>query len=649
MATNGTTSIYYNPTTKVSTSIGGSTVSVNSYANKIDYSSFVKNAAETGSGTLDAYMLINNVYDLQYIGTNSTTLGGVYALGKDIDASGTATWNGGAGFVPLGNPTIHFTGSFNGTGHTISGLTIKSSASYIGMFSISDGNIRNLGLVAADVQGTTYVSGLVGYKTGGTITNCFTTGTVTGTASVGGLVGTNYAGSITNSFSTSTVKGTSNVGGLIGTGESSDNTIENCYSTGPVTGTSNVGGLVGSKPWGTITNSYWDVDTSGQALGVGSGSTAGTIGLYSSASSLSDPAKESAYAASSYSGWDMATTGGSTSVWRVYDGYSYPLLRSFLTPLAVTANNVTQTYTKTAYSGSPGVTYSTSPSGLVLGTVSYGGSAIGAVNAGTYAITPSGLYSTDNRGYDITFTSGTLTINQAPLTVTATTNTKTYDGTASALATPTITSGTLFTGDTAVLTESYDNKNVGTGKTLAPTAVISDGNSGNNYAITYVNSTGAINKAALTVTANNAVKTSGQPTPAFTASYSGLATGDSSASLTGSLTFDTTATTSSAPGTYAITLTGTLASPNYTISYADGVLTITGRATNPAYDSAIIPAEQTSLFRGPLSSYVSGAGGAYVPLTILGSGINTSGYNAWTGLSAFSSIDHEANKGEITL
>ena len=184
---------------------------------------------------------------------------------------------------------------------------------------------------------------------------------------------------------------------------------------------------------------------------------------------------------------------------------------------------------------------------------------------------------------------------------------------------------------------------------MAPTAVISDGNSGNNYAITYVNSTGAINKAALTVTANNAVKTSGQPNPAFTASYSGLATGDSSASLTGSLTFDTTATTSSAPGTYAITLTGTLASPNYTISYADGVLTIAGRATNPAYDSAIIPAEQTSLFRGALSSYVSGAGGAYVPLTILGSGINTSGYNAWTGLSAFSSIDHEANKGEITL
>src|SRR5207248_10632186 len=69
------------------------------------------------------------------------------------------------------------------------------------------------------------------------------------------------------------------------------------------------------------------------------------------------------------------------------------------------------------------------------------------------------------------------------ITVTAATNTKTYDGTTSAAATPTITSGTLATGDTASFTESYGNKNVGTGKTLTPSGSVSDGNSGLNYEV----------------------------------------------------------------------------------------------------------------------------------------------------------------------
>ena len=76
-------------------------------------------------------------------------------------------------------------------------------------------------------------------------------------------------------------------------------------------------------------------------------------------------------------------------------------------------------------------------------------------------------------------------ITARALTVTAATNTKTYDGTTSAAATPTITAGALARTDTANFTETYDSKNVGTGKTLTPSGTVNDGNSGNNYTYTF--------------------------------------------------------------------------------------------------------------------------------------------------------------------
>ena len=77
-------------------------------------------------------------------------------------------------------------------------------------------------------------------------------------------------------------------------------------------------------------------------------------------------------------------------------------------------------------------------------------------------------------------------ITAEALTVTAATNTKAYDGTTSAAAIPTITSGSLQGSDTANFTETYDTKNVGTGKTLTPSGTVNDGNGGNNYTYTFV-------------------------------------------------------------------------------------------------------------------------------------------------------------------
>ena len=95
----------------------------------------------------------------------------------------------------------------------------------------------------------------------------------------------------------------------------------------------------------------------------------------------------------------------------MYSGYTYPLLRSFMTPLTVTANNAGTTYSGSEFSGGTGVTYSSTPNANLLGTLRYSGTSQGAVNAGSYAITPGGLYS-NQQGYIITDVSGTLTINQ---------------------------------------------------------------------------------------------------------------------------------------------------------------------------------------------------------------------------------------------
>ena len=81
------------------------------------------------------------------------------------------------------------------------------------------------------------------------------------------------------------------------------------------------------------------------------------------------------------------------------------------------------------------------------------------------------------------------TISQTNITVTAAANSKTYDGTTNAAATPTITAGSLQATDAANFTETYDTRNVGTGKTLTPAGSVTDGNGGANYAVTFANDT----------------------------------------------------------------------------------------------------------------------------------------------------------------
>ncbi|MBI4779528.1 Ig-like domain-containing protein [Candidatus Falkowbacteria bacterium] len=202
------------------------------------------------------------------------------------------------------------------------------------------------------------------------------------------------------------------------------------------------------------------------------------------------------------------------------------------------------------------------------------------INAGTY---PTGINA--NFAGDIAYASSSateaLTINKKPITVTATTESKAYDGTVTSTGIPTITSGALVGTDTVAWAQIFNNKNVGAGKSLIPFGTVNDGNGGNNYTVTFVNDiTGAIISKSLTITANNANKTFGATLTfsGFEFTSNGLVAGDSITSIT--LTSDGTAA-SAATSTYPIipSLAAGIGINNYAISYVNGVLTVNDNQT----------------------------------------------------------------------
>jgi hypothetical protein len=116
------------------------------------------------------------------------------------------------------------------------------------------------------VTGNYYVGGLVGWNEG-TMSNSYSTGSVTGNYYVGSLVGINgWDSTVSNSYSSGNVTGDEYIGGLVAV---NFGTIGNSYSSGNVTGDEYVGGLVGVNLGGTVSNSFWDTKTSGQATSAG--------------------------------------------------------------------------------------------------------------------------------------------------------------------------------------------------------------------------------------------------------------------------------------------------------------------------------------------------------------------------------------------
>jgi hypothetical protein len=372
--------------------------------------------APSGSGTAGDPYLIATLNNLYWITQNSSewATGKVYKQTANIDASTTSTWDGGKGFLPIGDIPA-FAGSYDGQSFAISNLFINRTktgeGSHIGLFGYTSGaTLTNIKLINVDITGNTdygsaSVGALVGYATGGTVArNCSTSGFVTSPqqwAGVGGLIGyREYGCSITNCSSSCSVSGTGNnpvVGGLIGaenfacttnssysngtvsvpSGSSaiagglvgelrnlsynsaycsitncysissvsggytvgglvgslqSNTTVTNSYSVGLITGStsSSVGGLIGSQG-GTVSNSFWDTQTSGKATSNG--------GIGKTTTEMKTPSTFIA------TGWDG-------TIWNMGDGINngYPYL-DWQNPNGTPLSGSSGSWTKVGLSG----------------------------------------------------------------------------------------------------------------------------------------------------------------------------------------------------------------------------------------------------------------------------------------------------------
>lgn len=238
-------------------------------------------------------------------------------------------------------------------------------------------------------------------------------------------------------------------------------------------------------------------------------------------------------------------------------------------PLTVRADDKSRVYGD----ANPSLTYTITgfvnndPPTIVTGTPALSTSATATTGVGQLPILiTQGTLATNNNNYNFTFANGTLTINRRSLTVKADNKSKTY-GTANPSLTYTATgliNNDQLTGSLA--TTATTNSAVGSYPITQGTLA------NNNYTITFTPGTLTINKAPLTVTANDQTRTYGAANPPLTFNAEGFVAGDTAnTALTGSLT--TTATTTSPVGSYDITQ-GTLAATNYTISFTNGNLTI---------------------------------------------------------------------------
>ena len=351
--------------------------------------------------------------------------------------------------MPIDHPTTTplvrdpFTGTFDGQNHTITGITInRPDIDGVGLFGYTLGaDIQNIGLNAIDISGQNGVGGVVGDNTDGTITNSYAIGNVTGTQYIGGLTGYN-SGTITNSYASGSVNSTGNyVGGLVGSNSGTGTgTITNSYASGSVNGTgSNVGGLIGLNS-GTITNSYYDQVKSGQN-DTGKGTPLTTSQILS-LKTFAD------------AGWSIDNQGAANTIWRIYEGYATPLLRSYLTPVTATVNApATKIYdgSDLVTTGSPSHTWNAAvDNSKILGLALY---RTASKAVGSYDVNLDGIYSSQD-GYDISITPGTVSITQRPLTVSITMGKTVYgsDLVAGSILFDNMVAGDILTGTVTIAT-----------------------------------------------------------------------------------------------------------------------------------------------------------------------------------------------------
>ncbi|WP_051516959.1 filamentous hemagglutinin N-terminal domain-containing protein [Herbaspirillum sp. RV1423] len=445
------------------------------------------------------YQVINDLAGLQAVNGTLNNTYQYYALGSNIDATATAGWNGGLGFVPLGNSSMEFRGIFTGLGHTVTNLSVnRSSSDFSALFGYTSGGsvIRDIGLINANISGYSSVGALVG-RSYGEVYNSYASGNVSGHNDVGGLIGQNYtsainvhssvnvtaqstlgglvgssSGIISNAYTTGNISGDEFVGGLVG---NSSGVISNVYATGDVSGNSYIGGLVGyNVASGRISNAYAAgrvtaaVSYGGGLAGYNGANSsiatsfwllantpvgiAGNDGVVDSLTKGLSSAQATSAATYAAAGWDIGKVGGGSSIWRIYEGSTLPLLRNFLKPVTVTADTtLDKTYDGTLIGSSSA--YTVSNGAGLLGSLHYASTAkdVGNYSTADNTLAISGLYSTQD-GYDISYGAANVRINPANLVVSAGNDSKVADGVAYSGGNGVSYSGFVAGDSTAVLT-----------------------------------------------------------------------------------------------------------------------------------------------------------------------------------------------------
>lgn len=204
---------------------------------------------------------IDTAGKLYWISEDTGRWGLNYLQTANIDLTVTRDWFDGRGWRRIGyyaseSDISPFTGSYDGGGFKLIGLTLNRFTNTQGFFGMLGDTavISNVGIVSANINGAAVVGALVGWNNGATISNCYSSGRVTAYSLAGGLIGDNR-GNVNNCYSRAIVKGFDIVGGFVGYNAS--RTISRSFSSGDVFGTNQTGGFLGrNDDGGGVENSY---------------------------------------------------------------------------------------------------------------------------------------------------------------------------------------------------------------------------------------------------------------------------------------------------------------------------------------------------------------------------------------------------------
>jgi hypothetical protein len=584
----------------------------------------------SGSGTEADPYLISNIDELEWIVKSTDRWNKHYKQIKPIDASHTQYWNNGAGWIPIGNESVKFTGTYDGNNLIIADLFLdRTETPYNGMFGYTENaSLTGIGLVDMNIRGgsdehftlATYDGGLVGYASATVITNCYTTGSIRGFNTIGGLAGGVAAGSkVERSYSSSVVGGTENLGGFIGS--IADSEVALCFSKGDVIGTGTLGGFVGHNS-GTISDCYVlgsNVTGSAMAAGFAGYSDGVVLRSYSNATLLGD--SKNGFAADGVSNitnsfWDVDTDGIDTSaendvsfgaigktseqlktlqtfrsaewdfkdgagddIWNIGNGRNsgYPYFNwQFAEDIGfqfITFGEPAQkTYGDAEFQLSASIT-----SGLDITFVSsnplvatISGQNVTIKGAGQTTITASQAGNDDYLPAEAV--EQVLVIVPKPLSITALDKEKIYGQTDPDFE---VAYATFAYEETVAVLTGTLVLNREAGEDVGLYLITPSGLTSTNYNITFEEGQLEITPAALTVKATDDTKTYGQSDPEFAVTYNGFQFTDDAASLGGELIFNRESNEN--VGLHEVTPSG-LTSDNYDITFEAGQLEITPTA-----------------------------------------------------------------------